>query len=351
MDSERDRSVERLLRQSLGGIPVSGVVGPCLDAETLAAWMEGGLTASELAAAQAHAAVCSRCQAAIAALANHEPVVPVPEPRWWRNWWFGWLVPLTGTAAAIALWFAVPLNHGAVSAPTQIETGAPAPQTLQDSRASAQPQAPPAANEERRTAAAAPPARNEEAKREASNAGRRDDKEVALKAPAAEANPTDESRRSLDAVGRLGVQKSAATPQSTGAAEPAAANQALLSARNRVGAGVVAEIVSPDPSSRWRIGASGLIQYSANNGASWETLSSGVSTDLTAGTAPSKSVCWVVGRGGAVLLTIDGRRWRRLAFPQAVDLMAVEAVDDRAATVTAADGRKFRTADAGSSWN
>jgi photosystem II stability/assembly factor-like uncharacterized protein len=58
----------------------------------------------------------------------------------------------------------------------------------------------------------------------------------------------------------------------------------------------------------------------------------------------------VVGRSGTVLLTTDGRQWRRIVFPIATDLAAVQAVDARAATVTAADGRRFRTVDGGVTW-
>jgi photosystem II stability/assembly factor-like uncharacterized protein len=51
-----------------------------------------------------------------------------------------------------------------------------------------------------------------------------------------------------------------------------------------------------------------------------------------------------------VLLTTDGRQWRRLTFPVAADLTAVQATDARSATVTSVDGRRFRTADGGATW-
>ena len=45
--------------------------GPeCLDADTLAAWADNALGAAELAAAEAHAADCARCQAMLAAMAR-----------------------------------------------------------------------------------------------------------------------------------------------------------------------------------------------------------------------------------------------------------------------------------------
>ena len=64
---ERDQSVERLLRQSLKA-PQEAIADSCLDAETLAAWIDGGLSGSELAVAESHVADCARCQALVGAL-------------------------------------------------------------------------------------------------------------------------------------------------------------------------------------------------------------------------------------------------------------------------------------------
>jgi photosystem II stability/assembly factor-like uncharacterized protein len=58
----------------------------------------------------------------------------------------------------------------------------------------------------------------------------------------------------------------------------------------------------------------------------------------------------VVGRNGVVLLSADGRSWRRVAFPEAVDLSTVTAIDVRTASVTTTDGRTFNTADTGLTW-
>jgi photosystem II stability/assembly factor-like uncharacterized protein len=109
------------------------------------------------------------------------------------------------------------------------------------------------------------------------------------------------------------------------------------------------EITSPDPMVRWRI-AGPTVQRSTDGGAGWETQSTGTVAGLTAGAAPSPLVCWVVGRGGVVLLSTDGRSWRRVAFPEATDLSTVRARDARAAAVSTADGRTFSTTDAGVTW-
>jgi photosystem II stability/assembly factor-like uncharacterized protein len=71
---------------------------------------------------------------------------------------------------------------------------------------------------------------------------------------------------------------------------------------------------------------------------------------LTAGFSVSPTICWLVGRRGAVYITTDGMTFVRVSFPEAVDLVAVNATDDRSATVTAADGRAWRTTDQGRVW-
>jgi photosystem II stability/assembly factor-like uncharacterized protein len=72
---------------------------------------------------------------------------------------------------------------------------------------------------------------------------------------------------------------------------------------------------------------------------------------LTAGASPTPSVCWLVGPAGTVLLSTDGRSWQRLAFPEAANLVAVTATDDKTASVTASDGRTFSTTDGGLMWS
>ena len=48
--------------------------------------------------------------------------------------------------------------------------------------------------------------------------------------------------------------------------------------------------------------------------------------------------------------TTDGITWIRIAFPEPVDLAAIEATDASHATVTSAAGLRFRTTDGGATW-
>ncbi len=109
-------------------------------------------------------------------------------------------------------------------------------------------------------------------------------------------------------------------------------------------------IASPGGASLWRLLPGGIIERSRDAGKTWQGQVTNVDVDLLAGSAPSESVCWVVGRVGTVLRTTDGERWERVSSPAAVDLVRVEAHDALRATVTAAGGRRYVTRDGGQSW-
>lgn len=100
----------------------------------------------------------------------------------------------------------------------------------------------------------------------------------------------------------------------------------------------------------WRFGPAGSIELSTDSSASWQRQSSGVTTDLLAGSAPSATVCWAVGRGGVVLRTTDGSTWAPMGSPTSADLVAIEARDALQATVTTADGKRYSTSDGGRTW-
>jgi photosystem II stability/assembly factor-like uncharacterized protein len=51
-----------------------------------------------------------------------------------------------------------------------------------------------------------------------------------------------------------------------------------------------------------------------------------------------------------VLLSIDGRTWQRVNFPEMTDLASVRATDARTASISTADGRTFSTVNRGQTW-
>jgi photosystem II stability/assembly factor-like uncharacterized protein len=61
-------------------------------------------------------------------------------------------------------------------------------------------------------------------------------------------------------------------------------------------------------------------------------------------------VCWLIGSSGLVMVSADGVAFARVPIGERVDLTVINAIDARTATVTAADGRRFRTDDSGRTW-
>jgi hypothetical protein len=143
----------------------------------------------------------------------------------------------------------------------------------------------------------------------------------------------------------------------TGAAAPAvpleradSVREATLAAARKPEMSALVEIASPVAATRWRVVGGRRLERTTTNGARWDAVALPDPLDLTAGAAPSPTVCWIVGRAGRVYLSTDGERFVRVGFPEAADLVAIRAVDRRSATVTAADGRTFATSDGGASW-
>jgi hypothetical protein len=103
-------------------------------------------------------------------------------------------------------------------------------------------------------------------------------------------------------------------------------------------------------SRQWRIYASGVVEQSNNGGTSWEKVTLDPQLRVTTGSAPSLNVCWLAGRDGTVLISLNAAYFNKLVFPESVDLTSIRATNAREATVTTADGRSFVTTDGGITW-
>lgn len=110
-------------------------------------------------------------------------------------------------------------------------------------------------------------------------------------------------------------------------------------------------VPSPDPQVLWRISSGRDVEMSVDAGTTWRTQWRSSTAHVVAGSAPSVDTCWLVGRGGIVLLTTDANTWRTLTPPADADFESVAAVDASSATVSATDGRQFKTSDGGKHWS
>jgi hypothetical protein len=399
---DRDRTIERLLKGGAAGRndELEAVsADDCLDAETLAAYAEGTLTLDGRRSADHHLAGCARCQMVLAEIARTAPeTAGDTAPRRWRVG--AWLVPLTAAAAAIAIWVAVPGTRQSetaqVPATGSIAQPAAVPEAKPDEKSAADRFSVPTSSTSSARVASADAAKIDALAKETEQrreAGARSQRSLADR-PVAAAAPKDVPARSdaqqttasVEAPARNSVVAGqtagapaapppppapAAAPAQTAAqaAAPqetdlARARAARAGAAGRGGAGVVGalqesvtvlptEAKSPDGTVRLRFlpaGPAAAIERSTDGGSTWVAQPLGLQVTVTGGACPTRDVCWIIGRGGAVLVSAGNEPWRRITFPYAIDLIGVTARDALHATVTASDGRKFTTEDGGANW-
>jgi hypothetical protein len=352
----RDAAIEQLLRQPRSEADASPASSACLDAETIAAWVEGALRPDEAAFAEGHLSGCGRCQRVLASLGRTIPTTPVaPRSQWSRA--LPWLVPTTAGALAVVIWFAIPTGdrppvsldqrqqaiESAPAAPTSQLPPAERPRDIARAPETVPAAAPPRATSEQLERKDARPSTMLEAGNESARP----------KEEAAQARQETARGRAADAsaeAGRAARAAEAPTPPVTLPPAPAAGVVAGRLQASRVAEPEGVVVISTDVAVRWRIVGDRSIQFSTNGGTAWETVLTTATGRLTAGASPAPPVCWLVGSDGQVLLTVDGRRFARKPFPEAIDLTGVLAKDALNATVTASDGRSFTTSNGGATW-
>jgi len=353
---DRDRILEQAVTQELRGRAATPGEA-CIDAETLAAWTDGTLDAVTVAAMEAHASSCGRCQELIGAMARTLPATPAStthgsEARGAVAWW-KWLVPISAAAAAAVIWMVVPGQRQLVVAPAQPPAAdRPAQDTLARSRAdSAQPASPaPAASEARanKPAPSEPPA----------SPAKEKDQKLAETAALADTVTVDRDQsRAKDAAKaeQPAMANAAPTPvPAAPAAAPAARQEAFatrsLDQQAKRSESAVVDVASPDARRRWRVVADS-IERTDNGGQSWTMVHLLRGESIAGGSSPSTTVCWFVGPGGVVMITVDANLFVHVDVPGRPDLRSVTATDARSAVVTASDGRSFHTGDSGRTWH
>ena len=351
----------------------------CIDAETLAAWADGGLPKAEAALVELHLADCDRCTAMLATFVRTEPPVQVPESLWTR-WHLRWLVPIATAATVAALWVIVPTREPGLERALTIEVSTESTTPPAASSAQVQPPPPPDTTEQSRERSApadtlarrqaepsAPPPLADERKdasaKSAEKATANETIVTSAESPAVESERR-EARDADSAQERFSPLAGASPAPAPAGAAPAPAappptattdfqrarGGAIVAARPQTLSAALLQIISPDPMTRWRVIGAGQVERSTDGGARWERATLPESATLTAGTSPSPSVVWLVGRTGAIYVTTDGLRFTRVPFPDRVDFVSIQAIDSRRATVVTIDGRTMRTEDQGMTW-
>jgi hypothetical protein len=157
-----------------------------------------------------------------------------------------------------------------------------------------------------------------------------------------------------NSAGSAGGSSAEATPKKARpmfmAAGGAAVGNQMVAVEAPIGRSTRMLVRSPDPQVLWRISGGRSVDMSADAGATWRAQWTSPTAQVVAGSAPSIDTCWLVGRGGMVLLTTDANKWQTITPPADADFASVAAVDASSATVTATDGRQFKTSDGGKHW-
>jgi type IV secretory pathway VirB10-like protein len=110
-------------------------------------------------------------------------------------------------------------------------------------------------------------------------------------------------------------------------------------------------VIAAPTGARWRRNGA-VVEFAPGADAPFTAVTLPVAAGaINAGASPGGTVCWLAGNGGVVLVSVDGSRFARANAPAPINLVAIAAADARTATVTAADGRRFRTTDAGVNWS
>jgi hypothetical protein len=335
MGNERDP--DSWLRTTLRQTPPTAS-GACLDAETLAAWADNGLSATAAAAVEMHASSCPRCTAVLAALERSAPAVS-PTRVWTPARVFRWLAPLAAAATAVAIWIAVPDRPLTQVAPAPahemasraFETPNPEPGTR-----TLEPEAP---NRERRTLSAEPgtPNRNTAPSTQNPEPQAQFAPSVRVEKPAAEEQlqMRDELSRERASPQALGAEADTSAKAPTAAASAPAAPQAAAAPSTPAPPAVSADAVTE------RSLAATAQQRSAFRSNAMATESISASNSL---------VHWRIVASAAIERSADGgRTWTRTTAP-ASSILTIRAVDGNRAVARTADGVEFYTANAGRSW-
>jgi hypothetical protein len=385
-DNRNSDPLDPILRRAMRARP--GPATPeCADAESLAAYSDRSLAATERDRLETHFADCMRCQLMLADIARAEESARIAsaasEVPWYRRWRIA--IPALAAVAAVLVFIAIRRPANEESQSDQLVAMAKNEAPYRESAKQTAPASPPqvAPPVPAPAAAASVLAMNEGRKaivhREAQAMYRSAPAPAVAPAvpaaapeslPAAPASAPAASASNVIAMNEAKTESAArgeaisaysSQVQNRQATAPGARAFGALAAGVAVGTaarGSSAETSGATAATEvlmtgyvtWIIGRNGMVQRRDADG-TMHIQHSGVSTDLIAASAPSVAVCWIVGRSGTIIRTTDGEHWELINAPSAENLAAVSASSARYATITTAGGQSFATSDGGASWH
>lgn len=392
-DRDRAADMERLLEQTMRA-ELGPPTAECLDAERLAAWSDGALSAIEGFDVEQHLSTCERCQAMLAAfvrVTGEAPEAAVVLP-FWRRPATRWIAPVAAAAAAAGvIWFVMPRSATGPVPTTQMArveqqpqgpaaestSGPGAASNATDSTTKARERAATGAAREQPSAPAARRPADGTAATDVTMRGRADERSQNMAPPeptsataASKAAPAASSS-SMPAVGPVESSQhvtvtAEVTPVQTASSRVTAAPPMTLAARPaggvieinprsmttaRAQADAAAGVVRETPArTRWQIRPDGTVVRIVGDAGTPEPVTLSPPARVIAGDAASPSECWLIGPAGTVWLSTDGLHFDRVTPPASAELRTIVATSGRQATVATNDGRRFVTTDAGATW-
>jgi Putative zinc-finger len=408
-----NKTAPEMLRRSLeqnADAGASGVDPACPQPDILAAYFERALDPEETARYEMHFSKCARCREQLVVMARAAEILIADEEKarrasragWFGNW--RWLAP-AATVAAVLVFALVwdtrrseSPNLVAVSRAPESRAKELAQQTYNtapggpSANAPAQPVPPNLAFDKKQDARSRQSINTSELDENLQNNSAKDDEsnsleksrieirrdadehavakneepkasagapQSALSSPAVTPAPAPnapimpaarsaETSAASETMARSETDAAQANLKAKQMTAPVKANR-FAAAPDKLSAGI--RISTPDSRVLWRIRSAGLVEKSADGGATWQAQLSNPDAHFVAGSAPAAQICWVVGNSGMIFVTKDGAAWMTIPPPMAADFVAVAAKDALSATVTTADGRNFSTVDAGKHWN